>query len=449
MSMQEPYQYNPNSSDDELLERRRMRRAEMKRKRLMRQRIIIGVTVAILLLIIVLIARGCSKPKETEYKKKPTLQEEPTVETSSDTTATLAAVGDIMVYENQIKAAQIDELTYDFMPSFAAIRAYTESADLTVGNLELNFLGGPSYSGTAQGPTYFNAPESLADVLNTIGFDVLQTANTYTIVNGIDGLKSTINYLHQAGIDAVGSHLSDPAKSTNNGVVIRYSQPNEKGIKFAFIGFTKGLNGMTIPANNTHSVDLLYTDYNKAYETIAVASITERIEAAKAHNPDVIVAMVHWGSEYDLEISDSQKDIRDLMFKNGVDVIIGSHTHYVGPMETHEVETVDGEEKTCIVAYSLGNFISGMEKGEYKEESVILNLEFFKDADTGKTSISDISYVPLYVLDRGADTTDTRFEVLPIRDAIASSTCEEYETEMEAAIETLKTNTKSDYDSGQ
>ena len=163
----------------------------------------------------------------------------------------------------------------------------------------------------------------------------------------------------------------------------------------------------------------------------------------------MIIAMVHWGSEYDLEISDTQVDIRDLMFKNGVDVIIGSHTHYVGPMETHEVKTVDGEEKTCFVAYSLGNFISGMEKGEHKEESVILNLEFFKDGNTGEAVISDISYVPLYILDRGTDATGTRFEVLPIRDAIASSTCEEYETEMTAAIDVLKTNTKSDYDSGQ
>ena len=134
------------------------------------------------------------------------------------------------------------------------------------------------------------------------------------------------------------------------------------------------------------------------------------------------------------------------MFKNGVDVILGSHPHIVGPMETMEVETTDGEKKECFVAYSLGNFISSMNK-DYTKDSVILNLEFTKSGETGDTVISDISYTPLYILDRG-EGTERRFEVLPIRDAIASSMFEEYEGVMNTAIDNLKTNTGSDYDSG-
>ena len=136
------------------------------------------------------------------------------------------------------------------------------------------------------------------------------------------------------------------------------------------------------------------------------------------------------------------------MFKNGVDVILGSHSHVVGPMETMEVKTVDGEKKTCFVAYSLGNFISDMSK-PYTQESVVLNLEFTKDGTTGDTQITNINYVPLYILDRGEDATETRFEVLPIREAIKSSNFEEYEDLMTTAIDNLKVNTQSDYDSGR
>jgi len=136
------------------------------------------------------------------------------------------------------------------------------------------------------------------------------------------------------------------------------------------------------------------------------------------------------------------------MFKNGVDDIRGSHSHVVGPMEMIEVKTTDGEEKECFVAYSLGNFYSDMSK-PYTQESVILNLEFTKDGETGDTVISDVNYVPLYILDRGEGSTKTRFEILPIRKAIESSTVEEYEDVMTAAIENLKTNTKSNYDSGK
>ena len=85
----------------------------------------------------------------------------------------------------------------------------------------------------------------------------------------------------------------------------------------------------------------------------------------------------------------------------------------------------------------------------YTQESVILNLEFTKDGDTGDTTISDISYLPLYILDRGEDAISTRFEILPIREAIKSSTFEEYEDLMNSAIDNLKVNTMSDFDSGK
>lgn len=305
-------------------------------------------------------------------------------------------------------------------------------------------LGYAPYAGDPRSAIGFNCPEVLATNLADIGFDVLQTANTYSIMNGIAGLQSTINFLNQSSIDHIGTHITNPAESGSGGVVLR----DVNGIKIAFIGFTKGLNGMKLPNNNLYSVDLLYTDYDTAYENVDVASITDRIEAAKAAEPDVIVAMVHWGSEYDLVISETQEEIRDLMFKNGVDVILGSHSHVVGPMEEVEVKTVDGEQKKCFVAYSLGNFIADMSK-PYTQDSVILNLEFTKDGKTGETEISDISYVPLYILDRGEDTIGTRFEVLPIREAIKTSNFAEYEDLMNTAIDNLKVNTRSSYDSGR
>ena len=58
--------------------------------------------------------------------------------------------------------------------------------------------------------------------------------------------------------------------------------------------------------------------------------------------------------ESDSAVTDSQKKIKNLLFENGVDAIIGSHSHIVGPMEQEQVTTVDGTEKTCFVAYSLG-----------------------------------------------------------------------------------------------
>ena len=42
--------------------------------------------------------------------------------------------------------------------------------------------------------------------LSAIGFDLLQTANTCSIQNGLSGLQSTISYLTNAGIDHAGTY---------------------------------------------------------------------------------------------------------------------------------------------------------------------------------------------------------------------------------------------------
>lgn len=439
-------EYDEYERDEEVLEQRRLKRLEMKRKHKIKQRIVLGVAALILILAVVLIVRSCTAEKEPPEDDEQVNTQVPPVDLEPeppdpDTTVTLAAVGDIMIYQSQIDAAKQEDGTYNFADSFSAIKAYTSSADLTVGNLELNFCGTTPYSGTPRTAPYFNAPDILAQNLADIGFDILQTANTYSIMNGINGLTSTINILNGAGIDAVGTHTSDPG--TTGGYVIR----EINGIKIAFIAFTKGLNNMTLPLNSEYCVDLLYTDYNSDYKIVDTTSIINRLDAAKAEAPDVIVAMLHWGVEYETTISDTQEEIEDLLLKNGVDVILGSHSHIVGPMKMVDVETVDGEKKECFVAYSLGNFISDMSDKNNAMESVILNLEFTKSGETGETTISNVSYTPLYILDQGTEA-DIRFQVLPIRAALKSSLFTDYETVMEEAIDHIKTNSNSTFDSG-
>ncbi len=427
------------------LAERRKKRLEQKRKRQMRQRIIYAVLALVLILVIVLVAKGCGgsdadisdKPltemSEKELKTRAeelgvdltgltekedmiaaiedyiaslNTPDEPVVENPSldlvevVSTATITAVGDIMVYDSQIADALQDDGTYDFSHSLAGVANYLSAADLTIGNLEANFCGG-TYSGYPN----FNAPEALASDLAEVGFDILQTANTYSIQNGLAGLTSTIKYVTEAGMDAVGTYYTESAKEDNAGVLIR----EVNGIKFAFIAYTKGVNNMYLPTGSEYCVDVLYTDYYSNYSQVNSSAILESINAAKALEADVIVALVHWGSEYDLEPSSTQEQIAELMFVNGVDVIIGSHTHIVGGMQTRKVTTTDGEEKEVFLAYSLGNFLSSM-TADNTQDSVILNLEFTKDSD-GVTTISNAEYVPVYICDNG-ESADERYVIL-------------------------------------
>ena len=76
-------------------------------------------------------------------------------------------------------------------------------------------------------------------------------------------------------------------------------------------------------------MNVLYSDYDSAYQVVDTEGITAVISAAKKEKPDLIVAMLHWGSEFNDTISKSQESIVDLMQSCGVDAIIGTHSHYV------------------------------------------------------------------------------------------------------------------------
>ena len=93
-------------------------------------------------------------------------------------------------------------------------------------------------------------------------------------------------------------------------------------------------------------------------------------------------------------MSEGQREVTDLLLENGVDVIIGTHSHVVNEMGFQEVELSDGTTKECFVAYGLGDFYTDP-KQEEGQQSLILNLEFSR-GDSGQVTITEASYVPLY-----------------------------------------------------
>ena len=116
-----------------------------------------------------------------------------------------------------------------------------------------------------------------------------------------------------------------------------------------------------------------------------------------------------------------------------------------------DVTTDDGKDKTCFVAYSLGNFFSSQDSSYASgcESSVILNLQFTKNGETGETALTGVNYTPLYLMDRGSGADGAQYEILPIRTAIASGLFPDDTQTLTDAISRLRTLTESDFDSGK
>lgn len=310
---------------------------------------------------------------------------EPTVPTEPkpDQVIHITAGGDVNVTDKTV-AAGLKEGGYDYTEVFRDVLPVLAAGDVTVLNFEGTF-GGASYGSATRTP-----PPELLKGLATAGVDILQTANSYSIFGGLDGLRSTISAIQGAGMTPVGTFVDKEAFEQSGGYLIW----DIKGIKVAFVAFTKGMRNdkeesMGIPSNGENCINLLYEDYTTTYQTVAKEQITNIVRNAKAHEPDLIVALLHWGGEYNDKINTSQDKICKLLQEEGVDAIIGTHSHYV--------QKVDYDPQAgTLVAYSLGDFIGDAEKAN-TNYSVILDLEITKSGATGETKITGYDCVPIFV----------------------------------------------------
>ena len=324
------------------------------------------------------------KQQVQETTEAPTEEAKPTTPVQKDpiTTIHIKAAGDLNVTDSVVNAG-VAIGGFDFGPVFKDVAGILSDADLTVMNFEGNVCGEPYGTQTT------SAPVELIRTLRACGVDLLQMANSCAINNGLNGLTATLNAIRSAGIEPLGAYATASELRTSKGYTITEVQ----GIKVAFVAFTKGLGGRGMPAGNEDLVNLLYTDYSTEYKEIDRERIETILKNVETEKPDITIAMLHWGSEYNDDISKSQKNIVSLMQKQGVDVIIGTHPHTLQPV-------VFDDMAGTLVAYSLGDFFGEADRGA-TNYSIILDIEITKDANAGITRVTNYSYTPIYTVREG------------------------------------------------
>ena len=114
-------------------------------------------------------------------------------------------------------------------------------------------------------------------------------------------------------------------------------------VKFAFLSYTYGTNGLSVSNDSKYRVIYLsQTD-----------TIRKQVKLARK-KADVVVVSCHWGNEDSHEVTESQRAMAKNLTKWGADLIIGTHPHVV-----QTAEWVKSKGRKAFCAYSLGNFISG------------------------------------------------------------------------------------------
>lgn len=315
------------------------------------------------------------------------------LEKKEDIKVSMSVIGDIMCHNSQYNDA-FRNGEYDFSYVFEDIKKYIEPADLAIGNLETTFRG--KEKGYSSYPT-FNTPENLAQDLKALGIDVVSTANNHSLDTGYLGIESTIDYLDEAGILHTGTYKSEESQ---NQIVVK----DINGLKFAFLAYTYGTNGIPVPSGKEYCINLIDKELIKSH-----------LDMAKELKSDVICVNMHWGIEYQNEPNDEQEDLANFLFENGADIILGSHPHVLQKMEERDIILPNNDTKKGFVIYSLGNFMSGQTKANTRN-SIILTLDVIKSGETGKLSFENINYIPIYTF---TSPNFKNYKVLDIRTAIS------------------------------
>ena len=229
---------------------------------------------------------------------------------------------------------------------FAEFTPFFKTADATVINLECPITDTVS---VVHKKYVFRADARWAKDLKAAGVTHAAMANNHTNDQGRRGLKATAHYLYTNGITPLG--YGETFAEQMGPTVI------EKGeVKVAVF------NAVMMTVENWIPLDKRPGMNQPSTERLVEAVKNYR----RAHPSHHIVALLHWGREFQGTPTMKQRLLARQLTDAGVDVIVGHHPHVIQPMEM-----MSGVP----VFYSLGNFIFD-HKREDAQNGILLKLTF-------------------------------------------------------------------------
>jgi poly-gamma-glutamate capsule biosynthesis protein CapA/YwtB (metallophosphatase superfamily) len=222
--------------------------------------------------------------------------------------------------------------------------------------------------------------------------DVFALANNHVLDFGDRGLLETLEALTQAGLRLAGAGRD--ADQTRRPAVV----PVDGGGRVVVFSF--GTESSGIPAGwaagDRAGVDLL-CDLSEA----SAAEVTDRVRRVKRPG-DVVVASIHWGSNWGHRVAEDQVWFAHRLIDGGVDIIHGHSSHHPRAIEVY---------KGKLFLYGCGDLIDDYEgiRGheEYRKD---LRLLYFASVEPRTGRLIRLQMIPMQTRRmrlRNASSADT------------------------------------------
>lgn len=307
-------------------------------------------------------------------------EESPEVPAPDDASITISAVGDIAGSTENFQSVKSGEV-YEFSSHFKELREMFMGHDYTIASLISPIAGADfGYSGYPR----YNAPEELLQAVADIGIDAVSTANRFAFELGQRGLMSNLDNLRRIGFAPFGTATSEEEAAKPLLVEVG-------GIKLGLLSYTTMLNQSI--ANQPYAVAI--ADQTK---------ILADLNTLRDQGAEIISVSMYWGDEYADMPNVNQMEWMSWLESQGVDIVLGAHPHVVQPLVIKKID-YQGQTKTVVQAYSLGNFYSAFLMDRTKT-GLVLELDISRQ--NGQTSIQAVRHELVYnhQTDRGDGQMD-------------------------------------------
>ncbi|KUG04614.1 capsule biosynthesis protein capa [hydrocarbon metagenome] len=329
---------------------------------------------------------GCHIPKAEAPAENQEIEAIVTEAKPLSSEITLVAVGDCLMHNTQIWSGQQADGTYNFDCFFAEVQNLIKQGDYSSISFEAP-LAGPESGYT--GYPLFNSPDAVAQTFKRSGFDLVTTANNHAFDRGYPGAMRTLEVLRSSGLDTIGTYVSEEESKD-------FLIKDIRGVKVGYLAYSYGTNGIPIPAEKSYCFNLLDRD-----------QILSDISKLRPQ-VDVLILILHWGSEYMPQPNPEQEDLAYEFLDAGADVILGSHPHVIQPMKMIEINQQDK-----LILYSMGNIISH-QQGLERNSGIILEMKFSKNFDSKVTRLVEVRYTPTYSHSYYDENGHRKFRVVPV-----------------------------------
>ncbi len=299
---------------------------------------------------------------------------------------TITACGDVTIGRNvkssgkSIFQKELEKQNNDINFIFRNVRGIFENDSLTIVNFEGVLAENYSIPSRKQNNDFlFLAPVSYASVLPDNGVEMAAIENNHIGDFGEAGTQSTRDALDQAGVLwADSTHAAS------------YEIAGIRVILFA------------------------YQTLNQPYTSDELAVMVREEIARVREDYDLVVVYYHWGDELDYTPKDNQVKLGRATVDAGADLVLGSHSHRINPIECYQGK---------YIVYSLANCsFAGNNKPSDMYTFIFQNRFRFKN---GKILQSSFRIIPCRISSR-RDYND--FAITPLTE----------QTNIDTVINTMK-----------